>query len=172
MVARLSASWIKCVVISVALIGNSLFAADHWIRLTSQNFDLYSSLNKEKSVALLAKLEYARQALGHLTIYATANPLPIRVIAFRSEEDFRPYASDEGSTAYYLHSEFRDYIVLGTNGSADFYTPAVHEYAHYMIHRQFERLPRWLDEGFADVYSTVEQQNGLVRGGSPPRHRR
>jgi hypothetical protein len=164
--ARSCVRWALRIVFAIALIGGNSFSAEYWVRLSSPNFDLYSSLSKKRSTALLKRLENARLALAQLGIYASSNTQPIRVIAFRSQREYRPYSSDAGSTAFFLHSAQRDYIVIKAD-SDDVYTPAVHEYAHYVLHQQFHHLPRWLDEGLADVYSTVQEKDGIVRVGLP-----
>jgi hypothetical protein len=148
------------------LLTSHLFAANPWIQLSSRNFNLYTDLPPDRATALIGRLETARQALAHFTVYAASNTKPIRVIAFRTLAQYRAYSADTASTAYFLHSAYRDYIVL--DGAApDIYTPAVHEYAHFAIHQQFRRLPRWLDEGLADLYSTVREKEGTIRLGLP-----
>jgi hypothetical protein len=154
----------------IALVGNTAFAADSWIRLSNQNFDLYSDLPHEKAAILLTRLDQARQALSHISAPTQPVAQPIRVIAFRDLDEYRQYSSDSASTAYFLHSKYRDYIVIGLN-RIDPYTPVVHEYTHFLIHQQHHHLPRWLDEGLADVYSTVEEKNGTVRIGLPLENR-
>src|SRR6185312_5827076 len=168
--ARLCATWTFRVMAVIALIGNTAFAADSWIRLSNQNFDLYSDLSHEKAAILLTRLDQARQALGHISAPMPPLTQPIRVIAFRNLEEYRQYSTDSASTAYFLHSTHRDYIVIGLN-RIEPYTPVVHEYTHFLIHQQHHHLPRWLDEGLADVYSTVEEKNGAVRIGLPLENR-
>ena len=165
MTRSLTTSALRAIIL-LALTATAGFAAETWVRISSQNFDLYSDLPHNRAAALVARLETARQALGHFTVYATSNAQPIRVIAFSSLDQYRAYCADQASTAYFLHSAYRDYIVIGA-GSYDIYTPAVHEYAHFAIHQQFHHLPRWLDEGLADVYSTVQEKNGTIRLGLP-----
>jgi hypothetical protein len=154
----------------VALIGNAALAADSWIRLSNQNFDLYSDIPHDKAAILLTRLDQARQALGHISAPMPPLAQPIRVIAFRDLDEYRQYSTDSASTAYFLHSTHRDYIVIGLN-RIDPYTPVVHEYTHFLIHQQHHHLPRWLDEGLADVYSTVEEKDGAVRIGLPLENR-
>ena len=168
--ARSCATWTLRVMALIALIGNAAFAADSWIRLSNQNFDLYSDLPHEKAAILLTRLDQARQALSHISAPTPSLTQPIRVIAFRNLEEYRQYSTDSASTAYFLHSKHRDYIVIGLN-RIDPYTPVVHEYTHFLIHQQHHHLPRWLDEGLADVYSTVEEKNGAVRIGLPLENR-
>jgi hypothetical protein len=168
--ARLCATWTLRVMVLIALFGNAAFAADSWIRLSNQNFDLYSDLPHEKAAILLTRLDQARQALGNISAPIPTSAQPIRVIAFRDLDEYRQYSTDSVSTAYFLHSKHRDYIVIGLN-RIDPYTPVVHEYTHFWIHQQHHHLPRWLDEGLADVYSTVEEKNGTVRIGLPLENR-
>ena len=166
MAARWSASLGQCIVIGVALIGQTLFGAEAWARWTTPNFDFYSALSRKQSALLLKHLENARQGLDQLTITGPAGALPLRVIAFRSQDEYGRYCSNAASTAYYLHSTYRNYIVLGEESSESL-TPAVHEYVHHVIHQRFSHLPLWLDEGLADVYSTVEIKNGNLQLGLP-----
>ncbi len=166
MVARLSANLGQCLVIGAALIGQVLFGAEAWARWTTPNFDFYSSLSRKQSALLLKQLESARQGLNQLTITGPAGSLPLRVIAFRSQEEYGRYCANAASTAYYLHSSYRNYIVMGEEAS-DSVTPAVHEYVHHVIHQRYSHLPLWLDEGIADVYSTVDIKNGNLRLGLP-----
>lgn len=168
--ARSCATWTLRAVALIALVGNTAFAADSWIRLSNSHFDLYSDLPHDKAAILLTRLDQARQAMGHISAPIPPLEQPIRVIAFRDLEEYRQYSTDFASTAYFLHSKHRDYIVIGLNRIAP-YTPAVHEYIHFLIHQQHHQLPRWLDEGLADVYSTVEEKNGTVRIGLPLENR-
>jgi hypothetical protein len=158
------ARWVSRIFISIALIGSHVFAAQPWLRLSSPNFELYTNMGEKRSGALLTRLENAHMALRHLTLYGGSNTQPMRVIAFRSQREYRPYSSDAGSAAYFLHSEQTDYIVLRADWD-DAETAAVHEYAHYVLHQEFHHLPQWLDEGLADLFSTVQERDGVVRLG-------
>src|SRR5690606_5264249 len=90
----------------------------------------------------------------------------VRVLLFRNEAEYREYALDPFSSAHYLGARDRDYIVL-----ADFElrteTVLNHEYFHlFSRHAQF-RLPVWLEEGLADLYSTLKITRKDVTYGYP-----
>lgn len=170
MAARLSANLVQYVVILIALIANQLLASESWVRLTTPNFDLYSSLNRKQAMGVLNHLEDARRALELLHIGGGASDSPVRVIAFRSENEYSRYRSNNASAAYYLRSGGRDYIVLGQDLAGDG-APVVHEYVHHLLHQRYGHLPLWLDEGLAEVYSTAIQENGGLRIGLPPEER-
>jgi tetratricopeptide (TPR) repeat protein len=164
MVARLSANLGQCIIICLVFIGQLLFGAEAWTRWTTPNFDFYSTLSRKQNVLLLRQLESARQGLIQLTIADTTGSLPLRVIAFRSQDEYGRYCSNVGSTAYYLHSNYRNYIVISEEASKSV-APEVHEYLHHVIHQRFSHLPLWLDEGIADVYSTLEVNESSLRLG-------
>jgi hypothetical protein len=166
-VVQLSAGLGRCVVVFITLLASHLFAAESWVRLSTPNFDLYSSLNQKQAAIVLKQLEDARQALVPLYAGDAAVTAPVRVIAFRSESEYSRYRSNESSAAYYLRTDGRDYIVLGqdlASGGA----PVVHEYVHYLLHQRYRHLPLWLDEGLAEVYSTAIQESRGLRIGLPP----
>jgi hypothetical protein len=166
-VVQLSASSGRCVVVFITLLASHLFAAESWVRLSTPNFDLYSSLNQKQATIVLKQLEDARQALAPLYAGDAAVAAPVRVIAFRSESEYSRYRSNEASAAYYLRTDGRDYIVLGQD-LASGGTPVVHEYVHYLLHQRYRHLPLWLDEGLAEVYSTAIQERRGLRIGLPP----
>lgn len=170
MAARLSASLVQCIVIGIALAANQLLASESGVRLTTPNFDLYSSLNRKQSAFVLKQLEDARQALEALHIGTAKAGAPVRVIAFGSEREYARFRSNDASAAYYLRAGGQEYIVLGeelSRGGA----PVVHEYVHHLLHQQYGHLPLWLDEGLAEVYSTATQQAKGLRVGLPPQDR-
>lgn len=170
MAARLSASLVQCIVIGIALVANQLLASESWVRITTPNFDLYSSLNKKQASLVLNQLEDARTALQALHIGTGATNSPVRVIAFGSEREYTRFRSNDASAAYYLRAGGQEYIVLGEDLSKRG-TPVVHEYVHHLLHQQYRHLPLWLDEGLAEVYSTATQQARGLRVGLPPQDR-
>jgi hypothetical protein len=169
MAARLSASLVQCIVIGIALVANQLLASESWVRLTTANFDLYSSLNKKQTSLVLNQLENARTALEALRI-GSGSGSQVRVIAFGSEREYARFRSSDASAAYYLRAGGQEYIVLGEELSGGG-TPVVHEYVHHLLHQQYRHLPLWLDEGLAEVYSTATQQAKGFRVGLPPQDR-
>jgi hypothetical protein len=154
------------VVLGMAFVASVLGSSISWIRLETMNFELYSTLDPKRAMVLLNQLADAKQILARFIPSGTANPGPVRVIAFRSQTEYNRFRTNEAAAAYYLHTHSRDYIVLGEDALQS-YEPAIHEYVHYVLHQRFKSLPLWLDEGLAEVYSTIDQKNGVIRVGLP-----
>jgi tetratricopeptide (TPR) repeat protein len=97
--------------------------------------------------------------------------LPLRVLYFRSAEEYDPYRLRPNSDAYYASAGGRDYIVLSGGGTSDKSIPlriGAHEYWHFVERAGSLRLPPWLNEGLAEFFSTVRLSEHDGRVGSEP----
>ena len=69
--------------------------------------------------------------------------------------------------AYYTGDEQHDYIVMSDLATER--TPAaIHEYMHLLVRHSGLKMPLWLNEGFADVYSTLQPRGGQIVLGEVP----
>ena len=74
--------------------------------------------------------------------------------------------SDPGVFAYYQRSRQRDYIVL-QDINPEHYAVAVHEYTHLIVQHAGLTPPVWLNEGLADLYSSLEAKGDRAMVGRP-----
>jgi tetratricopeptide (TPR) repeat protein len=116
---------------------------------------MYSSACEKSSRDTLRYFEQVRsfflQALGGTPGKMT----PLRIIAFGSKKEYEPYRINEFADGYYQSTSVRDYIVLSHTGS-DAYPMVVHEYVHLLVTHSSLELPPWLNEGLAELYSTLK----------------
>jgi hypothetical protein len=166
MSAQASFAFARGVVLAITLVRAGLCNPPSWVRIESGPFEVYSALDAKRTASLLSHLQEARQVLGRFAQTGSTAALPLRVIAFRSQTDYERFRPNEAAAAYYLHTDSRDYIALGEDALQS-YEPAIHEYVHYILHQRFKRIPLWLDEGLAEVYSNLDRKNGAVRVGAP-----
>jgi hypothetical protein len=139
--------------------GAALRAAnqDPWVLLKSANFELFTTAGERSGRDLIKHFEQVRsfftQAFGaHLVLGK-----PARIIAFRSEKEYRPYRPNEFATAFYQPGAEHDFIVM-QSGSSDHYDVAVHEFTHLMIHQSGQLVPVWLNEGMGELYSNARRR--------------
>ncbi len=138
-----------------------------WIKLSTPHFEMYTDNPQAKAIAALEILEDARAFFDANSPARTVTEQPIRIIAFESEKEFRAYSPNPGAVAFYQRGHRRDYIVLRDLGPGA-YPIAIHEYTHlYLEHRNLH-LPLWLNEGLADVYSTLQARGEQLIIGLPP----
>jgi tetratricopeptide (TPR) repeat protein len=124
-----------------------------WTRLSTPHFEMYTNAGERPGRALLERLELVRHAF-HNVSRTSALPLPVRVFYFGSQSEFREFRIAENASAYSQMGPDRDYIVLYAGPEAG--RAAAHEYVHLFLNHSSARLPRWLEEGLAEFYSTIE----------------
>lgn len=145
----------------IPLVGLSIWAAEaRWLRLKSPNFEMYTTASERNARETLKYFEQVRaffvQAMGGIP----GRALPVRIVAFNSKKEYEPYAINNFATAFYHSTSTSDDIVLSESGF-DVFPVAVHEYVHLVAkHAGLGNLPPWLNEGLAEVYSTMKQVTG------------
>jgi tetratricopeptide (TPR) repeat protein len=143
-----------------------LSGAEHWIRLSTPHFEMYTTNNVKQATAALKVFEQVRYFFLQNSHSKTVPDTPVRIIAFRSEKEYQPYRYNEGAFAYYLRSRQMDYIVM-QDISPEHYQAAMHEYTHLIVEHLGMKLPVWLNEGLADVFSTLEARGNQALVGRP-----
>lgn len=143
--------------------------AQHWISVSTSHFEMYTTNNKRQAIRSLQGFEQVRSFFLQTTKGGQETEGRVRVIAFSSEQEFKPYRISAGAFAYYLRSHERDYIVMQDIG-ADHHQAAVHEYTHLVVEHMKLKLPIWLNEGLADLYSSLEPNGQKAMVGRPLGH--
>ena len=133
---------------------------------------MYSDAGADSARSTLAYFEQLRAFfLSQASLKADNRP-PVRIIAFRSVEEYNSYRIRSTAAAYYIGTESRDYIVMPAL-TGEHFNVAGHEYAHFLIHATGLGLPAWLNEGLSDVFSTVRigEHNSSIGADLPARSR-
>ncbi len=125
--------------------------------MQSPNFDAYSSAGEQDTRDALRDFERVRDFFLQASQREIPKPVPVYVVVFGSEKEYAPYRFNEFATAYYFGGTDRDYIVMGRAGD-EAARIAVHEYVHLVARHLGLRFPTWLNEGIADLYSTLRMQ--------------
>jgi tetratricopeptide (TPR) repeat protein len=135
--------------------------ADPWLRMRTANFELFTDAGERAGRDILNQFErvhsFFEQAYGN----QKGNAKPVCLIAFRSVKEYQPYSPSAVAAAYFQPGNERDYIVM-TAGVTDNSRLPVHEYTHLMIHQSGQRIPLWMNEGTAELYSTMEPRGPKV----------
>jgi tetratricopeptide (TPR) repeat protein len=131
-----------------------------WAKLTSSNFEVFTLGSDRDARDLLRVFEQIRGFFQKASPVPLLEQFPVRIVVFNSKEQFAYYSPNAASVAFFASNRKTDYIVM-QEGSPESHQFAIHEYLHLLIRHSGLRLPVWLNEGWADVYSTMR----AVRGG-------
>lgn len=156
---------------------SSAHARDKWLYSQSDHFELLSSAPEWESRKMLVDLEQFRASFLATIHLPPARDPRATVVLFDSDRQFdrvKPLYKGKPTDARGYFAGASDEAVIGlVAGLAPAETREVifHEYVHLLLHAHNLPVPPWLNEGLAELYSTFEIEDGLVRFGQPkPRH--
>ena len=162
---RLALTWSLLSAVALAVAFAS--PADPWLRIRSANFELFTTAGERSGRDLLRHFEQVRGFFLQVFGLRETDAKPVRIVAFHSEKEFQPYRPSEAATAFFHAGSEHDYIVM-SNTDPEHYQVATHEYTHLLIGQFHATMPVWLNEGLAELYSTLQQVGDKVVVGMPP----
>lgn len=139
----------------IALISAAASAEPRWIHIHSSNFEIYSSAGEGNTRETLRYFEQVRSFFLQATGRSVSKPVPVYIVAFGSEKEYLPFRPNEFAAAFYHGGAERDYIVL-SRASSETFPIATHEYVHLVVQHSGLSFPPWLNEGLAELYSTLK----------------
>ena len=140
-------------------------APPKWVKLRSANFELFTSAGERAGRRTIQQFERTRGFFRQAMQREVSNSMPVRIVLFRSKKEYLPYRLGEVAAAYYLSGPDADLIVLVAGNES---STAIHEYVHLLVRHLGLRLPVWMNEGLADLYSSMQQVGGQVVVGYAP----
>lgn len=166
----------RVVQLTIFLLAVSLSAApSQWFVARSPHFEVYSDAGPAAATRTLSRFEELRSFFDRNQILGAHSAVkqrpPIRVIAFNSRSEYSAFKVRPTADAYYTATEDRDYIVLPILETAGNFGIAAHEYAHFVLYSRSLKLPSWLSEGIAELFSTVTISTRGCEFGGPLRAR-
>jgi Flp pilus assembly protein TadD len=169
MATRLYSRGLFLILLVLLSVTRQAFAAT-WIKMSSPHFELYTNAGEARGKEALRRFEQVRQVFRTLARSEAGSPIPVRVFLFHAEGDFRPFRPAESTLGFYQSGPQRNYIAM-QYAAAKTYRIAFHEYVHLILNHAAVRLPRWLEEGTAEFYSTLEADRSRLIVGKPvPEH--
>jgi tetratricopeptide (TPR) repeat protein len=145
------------------------WAEPSWKLTRTDHFELYSEAGDDVTRPLLVWFEQLRAFFEEQPLVKVGALPPVRLIVFASENAYEPYRLRATSDAYYTGGTAGHYIAMYA-GKAEFRI-AAHEFAHFALNASGLRLPPWLNEGLAELFSTLRvSENACELGGDLPVH--
>lgn len=167
-------------------------AAETWYKASSDHFVVYSEGKQSDAEQLAVNLERLDRALRFIRGMPLASQeLPdatkLRVYQFGRTEDIATLAGSirSGVAGFFIPRAGRSVAFVplredrdrgyGARTSTNGIDPAkvlFHEYTHYfMFQHGAAAYPFWYQEGFAELFGTLDLIDGGFRLGEPPEHR-
>jgi Flp pilus assembly protein TadD len=139
---------------------SALPAQAGWLRLRGTHTELLTDAGEKAGLRALSRLEQIRAVMPGS---GDQSGRELRVVLFDSEKEFREYAPGETTSGLYQSGLERDYIVTYAGGELP--RVVTHEFVHFLLHQSPVPLPRWFEEGTAELYSNTQINSKRVRIG-------
>jgi hypothetical protein len=143
-------------------------ADDGWACVKTRNFKVIG--NRDKALQIATMLQKLKAPLtATMPFRLSASDFVTTVFLVRSNQMYSDLHPDRNATAFTVVSANQHYIVVGPDG--DHPEVIKHEYIHVLLHRRFAHLPFWVDEGLAELYSTLSIERGSLMVGTTVKDR-
>lgn len=138
-----------------------------WHGYSSRHFVIYTAGAGSAGLETLQRLERLRLFFEKANLIENSSESKLQLIAFNSEKEYSLYRINPGACAFYQRTPSSDFIVM-QDLATEHSEVAMHEYTHFVFEHAGFKLPLWLSEGLADLYSsTVFRDNLAIVGANP-----
>ena len=129
-------------------------AAETWIAVSTPHFQLFTTGGESQARVAVAHFEQVRAFFQQTSPFQKALDKPVRIIAFTSPERYAFYSPSDAAASFYTKDDEHDEIVM-RDLEPEHFNYAVHEYTHLVVSRAGVHMPVWMNEGWADLNSTL-----------------
>lgn len=169
-------SW-HCLIASFCVVLNSapVRAGDsQWIEIQSPHFSVITDAGERRGKDAAVRFEQMRAVFGALMVKANVNlPVPLQIVAFRNGKEFKQvvplwHGKPIDVAGLFQPGQDRCFIMLDM-GVENPWSVVFHEYAHQLMNGNMSaEYDPWLEEGFAEYFSSIEVDGKQARVGKIP----
>ncbi len=147
------------------LLLGSLRADTSWLRIQTDNFEIYTPQGERKAKEILLYFEQLREFFLNYWKLKPDPGTPVRIVFFGNEKLYTPFRPHKAAAGFFQHGMDRDWIVIGQQ-TQGWERLVCHEYTHLMVKQSGLPIPLWLNEGLAEIYSTFRPVGNKVEIGN------
>ena len=146
---------------------------DQWVEVRSKNFNVITDAGEKRGGEVLLRFEQMRAAFSVLfNKLKVSSPVPLQIVAFRNSKELKQVSpmwkgKPVELAGLFQHGEDRDFIALDLSAENG-WVVVFHEYAHLLMNTNLPPRPLWLDEGYADYFSTLKVTGKEMEFGTTP----
>ena len=141
-------------------------AAAGWSVLEGGRFAVMTDAGEAEARRVLAGLEEIAEAMEAIRGPLPPETPPARVYLLRDAALFRRLGGRLQGKGFFQSGPDFD-LIVAVAGEAETVRAARHEYVHHYLHRRARRIPPWLEEGLAELYSNAARDGASWLIGLP-----
>ncbi len=149
-----------------------------WLEIEGEDLSLMTNAGRQRGLEIAAALHQFRAVFARLApAIELSSPAPTTLLAFRDHRSYAPFktVADRGNSrilGQFLSKPDGNYLTIDAGAELVGSLAVIyHEYVHYFVRNNFPGVPLWFNEGLAEFYSTLTQEEDAVLiGGAVERH--
>lgn len=140
-----------------------------WILMESENFSVYSSVNRRKTEDLLLHLETLRAVfVNYLGFGANLNVKTTKILVVGRQSDYRDLGLSIETAGRFSSNLRNNNIIIRNAAGMDEDQIILHEYIHFLVNATDRfPFPLWWHEGFAEFASATRLTRSTFDIGLP-----
>jgi tetratricopeptide (TPR) repeat protein len=144
------------------------------VQVDSEHFVIVTDLDRADAIATARQLEQGFDAIAKVAfVHPRTTVEPTTVVIFRGDSDFHTFLPPMAGAAFSSHwhndPEGRRILIAQGMLTEENRFMFFHELTHDLVHLNFGAAPPWLQEGWAEYYSTVHVNGAKAIVGEAPR---
>src|SRR5262245_15687298 len=137
-----------------------------WIEVRSPHFVIVSAIPRNATIELARDLEQFREAVRIVThVGHFAERIPTKVYVLPQPVVELGFKKHTGG--YFIPGMRANYAGVVKLPLGNVNNMLKHEYVHFIVHNDEREYPKWFDEGFAEVLSTMSASGKTIEYGEP-----
>jgi len=160
--------------ILLSVVSQAAVCKEHsWYRYESPYFIANSNASHKTTLAILTRLEMFRVAVSQVAnLRVPASAVKTEVLILRTRKEFKELGRGRNTGAYAVQHDGKFLIVMPASGDRSMQMQIIcHEYSHVLLGYSKFDFPRWYNEGFAELSSTIrfiDKDTAFTFGEPPP----
>src|ERR1035438_9936225 len=140
-----------------------------WINVHTAHFSVLTDAGEKRGREVALRMEQMRAVFGELLLKDKLKmPVPITVVAFKSDKQYGLVAPSKQSMAGGFYIPGYDRIYIGLNLFEDQpWRSVAHSMGHYFLNFNYPPAQGWFDEGMAEYFGSVQIDKQVNIGGDP-----
>ncbi len=140
-----------------------------WIEVHTAHFSVFTDAGEKRGREVALRMEQMRSVFGQLLHKDKLKmPVPITVIAFKSDKQYGLLAPTKQNHAGGFYVPGWDRIYIGLNlFEIDPWRAVAHPLAHYLLNFNYPPAAGWFDEGLAEYFGSIYLGKQVEIGGDP-----
>jgi hypothetical protein len=144
-----------------------------WIELTSEHFTVWTDAEPPRAQELVRKMEHLRHVVSRIAYPTSPTQGRSLVILLRNDQELRAFDFRGEARAYSSLAApplWQPVMVLSLTSGEDGDRLLAHELTHVVSSSVIHEQPRWLAEGMAEFFETMQlnDERTTVMVGAPP----